>query len=186
MNLCLTGCPCRVGFLAQAGIKQKRNMTPKTVNQVPSHIDHGFDHSPTAHGELDNVDGAMAVERAESWFSRVRRLVLGPKAVSRMQYSSGNHGSTSNASKLHNLSKERAMRRSRLLVLVPATLILPIALFGFFAYQENVATTQTVAVSQGAIMLADKDVVKETTTTTEEPAIEEKRTTTKTKNETKD
>ena len=78
------------------------------------------------------------------------------------------------------------MRRSRLLVLVLATLILPIALFGLFAYQENVATTQTVAVSQGAIMLADKDVVKETTTTTEKPAIEEKQTITKTKTETKD
>jgi hypothetical protein len=78
------------------------------------------------------------------------------------------------------------MRRSILLVLVLAGLILPCALFGLFAYQENVATTQTPDVSQGAgaIMLADKDVVKETTTTTEKPEIEEKRTTTKTKTET--
>ena len=78
------------------------------------------------------------------------------------------------------------MRRSIFLVLTLAALILPCALFGLFAYQENVATTQTVAVSQGAIILADKDVVKETTTTTEKPAIEEKQTTTKTKTETKD
>ena len=69
------------------------------------------------------------------------------------------------------------MKRTMLLVPV---LVLLIMSCGLFAQQESVAIAQTATLSQGAIMIADKDVVKETTTTTEKPAIEEKRTTTTT------
>lgn len=86
------------------------------------------------------------------------------------------------------------MKRTLLIVPVLALLIMPC---GLFAQQENVPNPQTSAVSQGAMMIAYNDVVKETTTTTEKekrkhhrdhdkqtitttserPAIEEKQTT---------
>jgi hypothetical protein len=69
------------------------------------------------------------------------------------------------------------MKRTMLLVPVLALLIMSC---GLFAQKESVANAQTATVSQGAIMIAGNDVVKETKTTTEKPAIEEKRTTTTT------
>ena len=75
------------------------------------------------------------------------------------------------------------MKRTLLIVPVLALLIMPC---GLFAQQESVAIAQTATLSQGAIMIAASDVVKETTTTTEKPVIEETRTKTKTKTETKD
>ena len=69
------------------------------------------------------------------------------------------------------------MKRTMLLVAVLALLIMPC---GLFVQQESVANAETATVSQGAMMIADSDVVEKTQTTTERPKIEENRTTTTT------
>ena len=62
------------------------------------------------------------------------------------------------------------MKRTMLLVAILALLIMPC---GLLVQQESVANAETDTVSQGAMMLADSDVVQRTQTTTERPAIEE-------------